>query len=85
MKIQSRVGWVTWRTHAHTHSTVISKTYLLKGSLSITFIRTFSTVTTHNTTVKNWYDSIEKVEFVHVHHEMKTYEGMEVELKMLLI
>ena len=41
------------RARAHTHSTVILKTYLLKGSLLITFIRTYSTVTTHNTTVKN--------------------------------
>jgi hypothetical protein len=56
---------------------VISKTYLLKGSLSVTFITTYSTFTTQNTTVKNLYDSIEKVEFVHVHHAMKTYERME--------
>ena len=61
-------GWGIWcthartrararaRTHTHTHThthSVISKTYLLKGSLSITFIRTYSTVKTHNTTVKN--------------------------------
>jgi hypothetical protein len=89
LKIQCRFEWMDGKTgsrarahthtHTHTHTqTVISKTYLLKGSLSIIFIRTYSTVTTHNTTVKNWYDSTEKVEFAHVHHTMNTYEGMEV-------
>jgi hypothetical protein len=58
LKIQCRIEWMDGesgarthtraRAHTHTHSTLISKTYLLEGSLSITFVRTYSTVNTQH-------------------------------------